>query len=657
MLSLAITDQDVSMVRGCNTFSREPASNPDLERFAKFVGGLEKTYNLPLPYPLDLSSSALKKFCSELIEGLPHPWVNRICHLPRQSRFSLRFSLFLFRKTILSERPDLHSYMSRMSESSPPYDSELLSFSRKWIRKNMRGWDRGYFEGSHLSSLPVTSCNERGRKEGGCRGLVADERWSRQEFCAYVTESVVPMQRGPAKVSTVLSAGKWRTISCPPLCDNALRPLHKTLYNRLSKFDWLLRGDAKASSFNGFTQVPGEVFVSGDYESATDNLNMGMQKEILSALLDECVEVPLGIQQHVIEAYSGSLLRCGEPKCDCGLVVKQGRGQLMGQLLSFPLLCLVNYLTFLFIAGPDVPVRINGDDIVFRAPRGVADEWFSGVARSGLVVSKGKTLVDNKFFTLNSTPFCATSRKVTLVPFIRASVLWRGAEGSCEALQSLRGRFKALHPGMSRRKARSFRILFLEENSHTIYTSRRSLTRCLGLPVDEGELRESRLWNRELFYLDSTSEPELPSLSVSQIQGGGVPQGFFRDSKHLYTPQQVRGWSDRLAHSLVSDSWDSDLIVSSEAEDMWWTKCREGTSPYGVGSLFSKRVLRMLKMSRHEAWKWVYHNRDESVWGRRKWSFGDQVWVWRGERSNRRSFHEQDHTGVFSPITFVSATK
>jgi len=620
------------MVQDNKSFSRVSLADSVESKFLKFVGVLEDTYGISLTRPLDFDSAPLKQFCSGLIEGKPHPWRRELFRLGKQSRFSISFSLFLFRKVIPSKRPDLHDYMSRMSQSSPPPDEGLMAFCRNWISKNMRKWDKGYLESTHLSVLPVTSCDERGRRDGGCRGILAENRLDRQEFCAYVTESVAPRARGTSKVSTVLSAGKWRTITCPPLVDNALRPLHKTLYNRLSKFDWLLRGDAKASSFKGFIPSDGELFVSGDYESATDNLNMGMQRVVLESLLDQCVSVPLGIRRHAVEAYSGSSMRCGEPGCSCGTVVRQGRGQLMGQLLSFPLLCLVNYLTFLYFVGPDSPVRINGDDIVFRAKQEKIDAWFRGVERSGLVVSKGKTLVNSKFFTLNSTPFSSHVSGVRLVPFIRASTLWRGELGSVEALQSLRGRFLSLNAGMSRRRAFFIRVLFLKENRHTVYTGRRSLTRCLGLNPSEAELRASNLWSRELFYLDSVHEPELPSLSVSQIQGGGIPAGFERGSKHSFSQSQLIGFADRLAMSFARSAWESDLRVSKDAEDAWWSKCREGTSPYGVGSLLSRRVLRMLKLSRTEAWRWVYGGRNESVWGRRKWSFGDQVWVWRGER-------------------------
>jgi hypothetical protein len=161
----------------------------------------------------------------------------------------------------------------------------------------------------------------------------------------------------------VEAGGKHRIVSKSDIDMNLLRPLHTAIYNRLSKFSWLLRGDAKASSFRKFKRVDGEVFVSGDYESATDNLNLYVQKVILNRILSGCKQVPESIKDFARASQTPFLL--GEGVCS---TLK--RGQLMGNLLSFPLLCIVNYLGFRYYTGQkDLPVRINGDDIVFRADR------------------------------------------------------------------------------------------------------------------------------------------------------------------------------------------------------------------------------------------------------------------------------------------------
>ncbi|QKI79931.1 RNA-dependent RNA polymerase [Erysiphe necator associated ourmia-like virus 101] len=618
------------MVPSCKTINRELWPDSQHERFLRFVEALGKSYDLPLYCPTDLSWCALKEFCSNLIEGAPHPWRSLFSdqQAGQQTRFSVSFSLFLYRKTIPSPQPDIRSYIDKMSTPAPPCDQNILSFCKDWIRSNMRGWDRGYYERTTSCVLPATACAEFGRSSGGSLRKHASDRWDYDSYVGYCTLSEKSSRQScdgsllGSRVAIVNSGGKWRSISCPPLVDNSLRPLHRQMYDSLSRFDWLLRGDAKASRFKNFHRVEGEVFVSGDYESATDNLNREFQLELLSTLLDMCREVPQGIREHAIESFSGGRLFAD------GVEGYQRRGQMMGQLLSFPLLCLVNYLTFLYYCGPNVPVRINGDDIVFRATPEVCDRWMSGVSSAGLTLSRGKTLVHRRYFSLNSTIFSA-GVSVKPLSFVRARCIDR-EEGTIDALQSLQGRFKALTPNMGQKRRSPFVQLFLKSNSHTIYCSRRSVTRGLGLRVSKDDLIKSHLWKRELYYLNSVSEPDMPTVKVNELQSGGLPAGFEQSSPLSYTKQQIRSYKDRMMALMNKMQWENDMISKEDGEDEWWSKLREGCSPWGVGSLISRRTLRLIKMTRNQAWQYIYSRLDEGVWGRRKWGLGRKVWVWRG---------------------------
>jgi hypothetical protein len=86
------------------------------------------------------------------------------------------------------------------------------------------------------------------------------------------------------------------------------------MYNHLSMFPWLLRGEAKASRFKEFGTRDGEIFVSGDYESATDNLNGNLQREILDLILSQTTSVPKGI----LESAPSMLRSVLEVKNDVG---------------------------------------------------------------------------------------------------------------------------------------------------------------------------------------------------------------------------------------------------------------------------------------------------------------------------------------------------
>ncbi|QKI79954.1 RNA-dependent RNA polymerase [Erysiphe necator associated ourmia-like virus 125] len=588
------------------------------ERFVRFVGQLEGLYGVSLPIPADVSSASLKKFTSGLLEGGCHSWRPAISRLSSESRWSLAFSLFLFRKIIPSEAPQVGAYVEKMTTPQDLPDPGLLRFALREVGKLFPvGWDRSYLDKCSTSTLPTSSCYESGRKNGGCRGLDAHARWSREEFCSYVTESVAPKHRGASRVQAIETGGKWRVISIPPRIDNALRPLHQSMYDRLSKYGWLLRGDAKASRFRDFRHVAGEVFVSGDYESATDNLNSYLQLAIFHRLLGNATRVPDGIRSHALQIFSSQL------ECE-GFAGQQARGQLMGQLTSFPLLCLVNYLTFKYSVPRDVPVKINGDDIVFRASPEESDAWFKNVEKGGLTVSRGKTLVDSRFFSLNSCLFKATAKKSKAVPFVRPKAVWSAKERLCEQVSSLRSRFNSFCPGFGRRKRVQLDTFFLCENSAAIRRCRRSLTRGMGMRVGRESLTDAGLWFRELFYLEKWSEPDLPAFSFSQMKCKDIPQGWQRVSRYRYPASVVSGWEARLAFELVRSAWSSDVLSDSDAEERWWSACDTGTDRYGMGFV-TNRMAKLAGLSRRDLWKLVYFRRNESVFGRVRFTRGTGV--------------------------------
>jgi len=591
-----------------------------LEEFESFVACLERLYNCSLTRPQLESPKQIKKFCTGLIEGeKDHLWKADLCGLSAQSRFGIAHSLFLFRKTLPGEKPSVDAYVRKLSTPQSAPDPDFKDFALRLTRKLFRfGWDRTYIDHALTNVLSHSSSAESGRKAGGGRGLEVQSREQRSEFTTYVLNSVAPRPRGVSRVQAIDTGGKWRIISIPPRVDNALRPLHKAMYSHLSKMDWLLRGDAKAARFKDFSPVEGEIFVSGDYESATDNLNADLQKAILSELLERSYAVPQGIREHALSVYSSRLGYDGTNE----LFVQQ-RGQLMGQLTSFPLLCLVNYITFRYSIRRSVPVRINGDDIVFRATPEECASWERNVAKGGLKLSLGKTLKHGRAFTLNSTPFWShRSGGARLVGFVRSSALFpKGALS--EQISSLNGRFYSACSGYGGMRRSVVRTEFLRRNQKAIHASRRSVTRGLGLAAGEQEIRDSGLWFRELFYLEQVEEPFIPTLDER------VPvQGWRQVPKSWISSQEsIRDWEQRWSAACVYHAWFSDFNNSSFSEDTKMSKIREGVSPYGLGSLISLRVRRMLRMTRSQIWKWVNLRRDTSVFGRVRGAKSQMIWV------------------------------
>ncbi|QKI79903.1 RNA-dependent RNA polymerase [Erysiphe necator associated ourmia-like virus 73] len=585
-------------------------------RFESFVGAVEDCFAVSLARPRFEVVGDIKKFCSGLIEGqIDHPWRVSLRGLSATSRMSVAHSLFLFRKLIPAEKPQVGPYVERMCSPQDPADPGFIRFAERMVQKMFPvGWDRSYLDKVTTSTLPLSSCSETTRKLGGCRGLDVQSRWERNQFAEYVSEAVAPKRRGVSRVQAVLTDGKYRIISIPPRVDNALRPLHQSLYDFISRKDWCLRGDAKPSRFKDFNPIEGEVFVSGDYESATDNLNSEVQHAVFEAVLGRARHIPPGIVKHALSTFS-SRLEGG------GFSGEQQRGQLMGQLCSFPLLCLVNYITFKYCVRRDVPVRINGDDIVFRGTPQECDVWRRGVGASGLTLSAGKTLVHRRFFSLNSSMF-RSGTKPTFVPFVRPKTVWSLKESECERVASLKSRFYSFAVGFGRERRARLARWFLSCNLPTIYRCRRSLTRGMGIAVGEGTLRDSGLWHRELFYLEHVEEPPLPMRSFAQIASNDTPRGWSRVSPRWYPREVLRGWEYTYSHKTVANAWTNDVVADSLAKERWMKECDWGCSPWGLSSFVNTRTRRLLRLSRKELWKYVCLRRNASVFGRVRFERG-----------------------------------
>jgi len=577
---------------------------------------MEKLYGVTLSVPSFTDLGQLKQFTSGLVEGDgSHPWRDVYRSLGVRSRFGFAHSLFLFRKVIPQSKPQVKGYVEKMALAQAPPDPDFVSFALKTVRQLFRfGWDRSYQDFCLTSSLPMSACSEVGRKGGGCRGLEAMDRMNRAEFLTYVLQSKSAWQRGVSRVTAVETGGKWRVISIPPRVDNALRPLHKTMYSHLSRYSWLLRGDAKPGRFKDFVPVDGEVFVSGDYESATDNLNSDLQCMIMRELLERATTIPQGIRDHALQIYRSVL------EVD-GATWVQARGQLMGQLTSFPLLCLVNYITFRYSIRRDVPVRINGDDIVFRATPDEVRLWERNVAKGGLKLSKGKTLVLRRGFTLNSTPFWASVGGAVSIGFVRSSAIWKSADLG-EQILSLNSRFYSSHSGFGCERRDEVRRFFVTENSKPIFASRRSLTRGIGLAVGQEILRSTGLWYRELYYLEQAVEQPLPHFAK-----GELPAGWRQVSKLWIPKDMLPSLQIRWSAECVSHAWTSTFDPSSFSSEEVLRRIWEGCIPYGLGSLIRSRVRRMLGMTRSEVWRWVNLRRNESVFGRVQARKGARVFV------------------------------
>jgi len=213
------------------------------------------------------------------------------------------------------------------------------------------------------------------------------------------------------------------------------KPLQKHLHSILKKTDWCFpigRPLQPEEDFKRFERLPyGWKIVSGDYASATDRLNGDASVYALRVILDQMpinraakdlLLMTLGSQElfysETINDYKSDP-NFVEAQRELPPTTIQTNGQLMGSILSFIVLCLLNAAAFLatckeYYDDPWYDLRqavkthallINGDDILFQAPQSFIDLWYRKVAELGLIPSLGKNYVSDRFFTINSMLF------------------------------------------------------------------------------------------------------------------------------------------------------------------------------------------------------------------------------------------------------------
>lgn len=512
----------------------------------------------------------VKQFCVGLLDPCePHPlraWVDK---MSERNRRSVMHSLFLCRKLLPAgdKRGLVDDYMSRMSTPTSLSDPGFLTYIYQEVPRLFReGWDASFGKRASSFVLGTSSCLEAKGSEGGSRSRAgARVRYMMTSILAGRRRSHIPRE---CRVACVKDGGKWRIVTCNSYKQAVLKPLHDTIYSHLSKKPWLLRGDAKRSSFRDFSRREGEVFVSGDYEAATDNIPHDIYLAMLDAVRSSSTHVPSEVWDAAFGEVSKDLLYQGRR-------VTQRRGQLMGSFLSFPFLCLLNFLAFKYAVPRHVPLRINGDDIVFRATPEEEKAWKSSVGGCGFTLSPGKTLTSDRFFTLNSTPFIGGRNGAETVPFIRPAALFNTPNTPF----ALKGQYESVvvgAPGSAFQ--RSVRVSFLVKHRRTVLSTQRSLTRGCGMRVCREVLRRSHLEDREKFYLSLQKEEPLPA---PKGMWSILPDGWEQvDLPHgSAAKRNARAEQEKFYEELTDLCWVSSP-TSQDGRQADWDRVREGTFRY-----------------------------------------------------------------------------
>jgi hypothetical protein len=479
------------------------------------------------------------------------------------------------------------------------------------------GWDREYEQRVLSFTPPLSSTVDTRRACGGARAEWLGRRPAFLKQCLGIDP--ISEARDPFCVSfmNVELDGKSRSVTVAPGYQHLLGPAHRCLYDALSRERWLLRGEATVGKMSRI--VPGTgVFVSGDYEAATDNLPHSVALAILRAARKSSRWIPADVWDLAESSLEATV------QYPDGSKIAMTCGQLMGNLFSFPLLCLQNYIAFRYFVGSASPVLINGDDIVFRAPREVADRWMRGVGSLGLRLSPGKTLVSESFFSLNSTFFFARGGRACRIPVLRPALLCRenpapsGVGGGCRTFaRGFRGEAKIRAD-----------TVYLRWRRRELDALGRSVWRDLRAGVEPEALIRSGLAIREAFFLSVGLENPLP-LDRARLGRSSVPDGWVRRPRPSASRKQRRkeravesvllarlsdlAWVEKPTSlsRLQRETWKAAVAGSQMPSFTWWNSRRtKWARRRGLYRVVAKRFRADLSL----LWKWRSGEKERKVW-------------------------------------------
>jgi hypothetical protein len=191
--------------------------------------------------------------------------------------------------------------------------------------------------------------------------------------------------------------------------------------------------------------LPFNQWVSGDYSAATDGLSLDVNQSCLSAMLDLFQATPeeSEICRKVLGCHKVSYPKKHVDRANGNLdPFLMQNGQLMGSVLSFPVLCVIN-LTAYWCALEEytgrrftkeqLPCLVNGDDILFKSNADFYEVWKKWISKVGFTLSLGKNYISPNFLTVNSESWLhrggSTFKKL---PFLNCGLLLQEADGPCK---------------------------------------------------------------------------------------------------------------------------------------------------------------------------------------------------------------------------------
>nr|QZW16105.1 RNA-dependent RNA polymerase [Phomopsis vexans ourmia-like virus 1] len=257
-----------------------------------------------------------------------------------------------------------------------------LSDLTSWVRRRLNGWK--YTASDSVYVPDQQGCAEMKGSEGGTFSVAFDEELDDVRHCRLA----VAKTKGNFRVVTMQGSKSKRLF----------RPIHNSLYGYLTKRGLAHRGEVTSADFSWVAEKrrKGDYFISGDYTSATDHLHSDAVRAVVSVIAEH---LPPVLGEELVRSFSPFVYDSGGKKC------RIRRGAMMGNLVSFPILCLINRYCVeraLRSCRRSTRCKINGDDCFFSGNEEVYCTWKVTTGRFGLIVNDLKTGMSLTSGELNS---------------------------------------------------------------------------------------------------------------------------------------------------------------------------------------------------------------------------------------------------------------
>jgi hypothetical protein len=216
-------------------------------------------------------------------------------------------------------------------------------------------------------------------------------------------------------IQAVLEPMKVRVISKgESLPYYLMKPLQKAMHGSMRKMEcFRLIGQPFCPTNMIDLKVmssPTDEWFSIDYSAATDGLSWKYSGRILRYLIGD---LPIEQQEAALAVLGPHNLHYPRPMGQVDYWGTQENGQLMGSILSFPILCLANLGVYLLANQSRQStwtnkqrlghVLINGDDMLYSAPHHTWSEHVRIGEEVGLKMSIGKAYTHPVYANVNST--------------------------------------------------------------------------------------------------------------------------------------------------------------------------------------------------------------------------------------------------------------